>query len=159
MKFYKGIALFAIAAALSVAMTACGGSDTPESADGDGAPGVEQLTDVSGAEVRLGEGVTEATVDVTLAEGEALVIMANFESNPGEVITTTSMNGEELGSDCFYDGYGYTEIGYDPGDYTVDISAPEATGTMWVLAYPANQVDVMTMDSQQIVETVLSDVK
>ena len=157
-RFHKGLVVFAIAAVLSLAMAACGGSGAPASGDGDAAAGVEPFANTSGAAVHISDASSEGTVDVTLTDGEALVIMANFESNPGEGTANTYMNGENVGTDYFYEGYSYSETGYEPGDYTVEVSAPGATGTVWVLAYPANQIDVMSMETQEIVEKVLADV-
>ena len=137
-----------------LAVTACGGGGQEEAVSG-----IEQLANVSGAAVHLDENTTQATVEVEIAEGEALVIMADFGEEMTDEITVTSYKGgEEYTTDYFYGGYGYSETGADPGTYKVEIDGAGATGTMWVLAYPAGQVDVMSMDAEDIVNQVLSDI-
>ena len=161
MKIIKGAAALSIAAVLAFAVTGCGGGAAPQAGGGqeEAVSGIEQLANVSGAAVHLDENTTQATVEVEIAEGEALVIMADFGEEMTDEITVTSYkDGEEYTTDYFYGGYGYSETGADPGTYKVEIDGAGATGTMWVLAYPAGQVDVMSMDAEDIVNQVLSDI-
>jgi len=46
----------------------------------------------------------------------------------------------------------------EPGDYEVQFTASEATGSFYALAFPAGQVDVTTMDTDEIIELVLGEV-
>ncbi len=152
-------ASLAVSLALLLALAGCGGaSNAPQETPADEGPAIEQLSRASGATVRLSADNQEASIDVDVKSGEALVIMANLGEGTDEVSAITYKGSEEQSTDSFYEGYGYSEAGVDPGTYTVEIKGGGATGTMWVLAYPADSVDVMNMDTEDIVSQVLGDV-
>ena len=105
----KRAAALAAAAMLSLAVVGCGGSSAPAAEPA--APAAQSefvvpLTKVSGAEVHFSEANERATVELTVAKGESVVVMAKFEKNDGEATAVISSNGEELTTDYFYDGYG-----------------------------------------------------
>ncbi|MBQ9058205.1 MAG: hypothetical protein IJ125_03355 [Atopobiaceae bacterium] len=149
--------------ALSLGMVGCGGAATSQGASAE-VPAVEQLSKASGSAMHFNEANKEATVDVTIAQGESLVMMSDFDmidstaDTAKEITAIVFRDGEELSSDYFYEGLGYSAAGVDPGDYSVKVDAAGATGTLWVLAYPADSIDVDTMDTEDIIQKVLSDV-
>ena len=155
MKVLKGFVLVLIAATLALTVSACGGSDkasTPEDS-------VVPFEKTSGAVVNLTKENSKASVDVKVAAGEALVIMSKIDSDSAnEIVATTFKDGAEYCTDSFYGGYGYSEGEVDPGDYRVDIDAGGETGTMWVIAYPANAIDVANMETEDIINTVVSNI-
>lgn len=158
MDWIKRISAFAAAAVLALAVTACGGngrSSAPEQPSGDAAA-VEQLANASGYVVHLSEENKTASVEVQIAEGESLVQLGRLDT--GEAESNTSRNGEWLTSDYFYEGSGAGEMGLDPGTYTVDISTQDATGTIWVLAFPSDTIDYENMEADQIVDYVLGQI-
>ena len=93
----KRVAALAAAAMLSLAVVGCGGSSAPAAEPA--APAVQSefvvpLTKVSGAEVHFSEANEQATVELTVAKGESVVVMAKFEKNDGEATAVISSNGE-----------------------------------------------------------------
>ena len=157
MKIFKNAAKLGVAAALALVLAACGSAEpAPSGSDGEG--GVVPFANASGATVTLTDSFQEGSVDVTLAEGEALIIMSDLPGNENETTVVTTKDGSEVTTDYFYMDYGYSETGLEPGDYTSTVNGQGATGTIWVLAYPADQFDVMTMDAEEIIDAVLSNV-
>ena len=157
MRFLKYLAALSVTTALVMAVSGCGGT-TPQQSDApDEAPApIEQLANVNGVAVHLSADNQAATVEIEVAEGEALVQMARLDVD--EVETSTSHDGEWMTSDYFYEGSGAGELGVDPGTYTVEISTQDAEGTVWVMAYPADTIDYMNMDADQIVDSVLEQI-
>lgn len=158
----KRVAALAAAAMLSLAVVGCGGSSAPAAEPA--APAAQSefvvpLTKVSGAEVHFSEANEQATVELTVAKGESVVVMAKFDKNDGEATAVISSNGEELTTDYFYDGYGCSAMPMEPGTYTVELNAPQTEGTMWALAYNADDIDYMNMDAEAIVNHILSEVQ
>ena len=170
MKALKGVAIALVAAAMAVTISACGGSAAQSSASSaasdassadSAAAGsnIVPLTKVSGAVVNFDANNTKASVDVVIAQGESLVTLSKFDENTSaEINATTYKDGEEYSVDSFYNGLGAGESGVDPGNYRVDIDAAGATGTMWVLAYPANSIDYEKMDAEGIINQVTSEI-
>ena len=117
------------------------------------------FTNVSGATVNFDANNTKASVDVVVAQGESLLTLSKFdEDTNAEINATTYKDGAEYCVDSFYSGVGAGENGVDPGNYRVDIDAAGATGTMWVLAYPANSIDYEKMDAEGIINQVTSEI-
>ena len=159
MKSLKSLAVLSIAVVFSLALVGCGGgASTSESASSAPASPVEQLAKASGAAVHLDEANSTASVDVVVAEGESLFLMANLEKCEGAVTVDTNKDGEMFSNDSFYEGYGCSEAEVDPGTYTLQIDGAGAVGTVWALAYPAGTIDFQSMDTEQIIEKVLADV-
>ena len=158
MKSLKNIAALAAAAALSLTIAACAGSaaPAPDAAPSGADTPIEELAKVNGVAVHLDENNKTATVEIEVAEGESLVQMARLDV--GEVETSTSHDGEWMTSDYFYEGSGAGEMGVDPGTYTIEISTEDAEGTVWVMAFPADTIDYMNMDADQIVDYILEQV-
>lgn len=162
LKVMRYVTTFATAAMLSLSVVGCGGAGTPADAPAESAAQSEfvvPLTKVSGAEVHFSEANELATVELTVAKGESVVVMAKFEKNDGEATAVISSNGEELTTDYFYDGYGCSAMPMEPGTYTVELNAPQTEGTMWALAYNADDIDYMNMDAEAIVNHILSEVQ
>ena len=157
MRFLKHLAALSVTTALVMAVSGCGGT-TPQQSDApDESPApIEQLANVNGVAVHLDENNKQATVEIEVAEGEALVQMARLDV--GEAESSTSHDGEWMTSDYFYEGSGAGEMGVDPGTYTIEISTEDAEGTVWVMAYPADTIDYMNMDADQIVDFVLEQI-
>ena len=90
-------------------------------------------------------------------------MLANFDETDqpgsGEVNVITYKGDEEYSTDYFYEGQGFSEADVDPGSYRVEIDAGGKSGEMWVLAYPANTIDVANMDTQEIFDTVLASIQ
>ena len=160
MRILKGVATLTVATVLSFAVAGCGGAaPQQDGASGDATTQIEQFENVSGATIHFDAANPDAEVEVTVADGEALVIMSSFTQDDAEEMTATvTQNGEECYTDYLYGGEGYSETGVDAGTYTVTINSCGQEGTVWVLAYPANQIDVMNMETEEIVDTVLSNV-
>ncbi len=144
----KVLCAFAVAFVLALVVSGCGGTEQ-EPADAGQGSGMEELAAASGFCVTL-DAESEDTFEgtVTLAEGESLVIASQLDS--GEVELEVASGGEVLGSDFEYEGTGISETGYDPGDYTVTLKPTEAAGTIYVLAYPSDQLDFMNTDSDEL---------
>ena len=161
MKAIKRVAVLAVVVVFAFALAACsGGANTSGNTSDSSASGsaVQAFSTVSGATVALSAETTEASVEVTVAEGEGLYILANFEEGTDEVTAAVSQGSEENYTDYFYEGYGFSETDVDPGTYSVSINGAGATGTMWVLAYPVNAVDIMSVDSEEAVQQIVSAV-
>lgn len=165
MKTSKLITVFGIAAMLSVALVGCGGgqASAPASASSDAAAAaspVEQLSGVSGAAVHLSADNPKASVDVEVADGEALLIMSRIDEGDTmqEVKVSTYKGGEWFSDDSFYGGSGCSESEVEPGAYTVEIDGAGASGTMWVLAHPAGSIDYATMETDEIIDSILAQV-
>ena len=157
MRFSKKALPFFIVLALGLFMVGCGGSATPQGGDSSETDvAVEQLASVSGYAVHLSEENKEATVEIQIADGESLYQMSRLDT--GEAESSTSRNGEWLTTDYFYEGSSAGEMGLDPGTYTVEVSTQDATGTIWIFAFPSDSVDYENMDADQIVDFLLGQI-
>jgi len=157
MNTLKKVLSAALVATLALAVVGCGGSSQPD--QGSAEPGIatQELSGASGAGfVATGNVSDTVTAQVTIAEGEAIVVMGQIEA--GQVDVSITKDGEELSTDILYEGSGYSEMGMEPGDYEVQFTVADATGSFYALAFPAGQVDVTTMDTDEIIELVLGEV-
>ena len=154
--FTKAIAV-SVAFVFALALGGCGGkSDQTTLTEGGAGFEVTELAGTSGSIATVGGSNESATVEVTLAEGESLVVMGTLESGQVDVLIT--QDGEDISTDTVYQGSCYSELGLDPGTYTVELTANEAVGTVYALAYPSDQIDVMNTDTEDIITEVLENV-
>lgn len=165
MKISKLITVLGIAAMLSIALVGCGGgqtsTSTSTSADVSAAASpVEQLSSVSGATVHLSADNPTASVNVEVADGEALVIMARIDEGDTmqEVKVSTYKGGEWFSDDSFYGGSGCAESEVEPGSYTIEIDGAGAAGTMWVFAHPAGSIDYENTETDEIIDSILAQI-
>ncbi|MBQ9058204.1 MAG: hypothetical protein IJ125_03350 [Atopobiaceae bacterium] len=165
MKIKKSMALLAVVPVLALAIAGCGGTQTAQQSSSDGSTGstgstpvVEQVSKASDSALHFDATNKEATVEVTVNEGEGLFILSKFEDDAeDEIPAVVSQNGEEKYTDYLYSGSGYSETDVDPGTYSVRIDAGGATGTAWVLAYPVEMIDFSVMDADQVIEHIVGD--
>ena len=155
MKRIKQFLPFVFAGIIALFLVACGGSKAPEGGDTTAQPGFNfvQHENISGATITATGAVEAAqTFDVTLKDGEAFVCTGVTDEGEWEILVT--QDGNELSTDYVYQGESFSETGFGPGTYTVTVSAKAATGTVNVLAYPADTFDVENQETADIIATV-----
>lgn len=133
-------ALFA--GTLALALAACGGSSSG-SGSGSGTMSTDGFDTYAVTTIDGASGETQTTI--TINEGEAYVLASNLES--GTVTVILKQNGEEVSTDYEYEGYGLMEMEVSAGEYEIVFAAEDATGTIYALSYPTDQLDFMNPDS------------
>lgn len=101
-------------------------------------------------------GKSSDAVDATLTvrDGHSAVIAADLDE--GSCGVAFSRNGEDLDSDEVYTGTSVSESGLSAGTYDIDFFADGATGTVYVLSYPAGALDFEGASPDSLYETVRS---
>lgn len=155
MKRIKQFLPFVFAGIIALFLVACGGSKAPEGGDTTAQPGFNfvQLDKVSGATITAtGEAEATQIFDLTLKDGEAFVCTGVTETGEWEIVI--SQNDSEIATDQLNQGTSVSETALEPGTYTVTVTAKAATGTVNVLAYPADTFDVENQETADIIATV-----
>ena len=155
MKRIKQFLPFVFAGIIALFLVACGGSKAPEGGDTTAQPGIDfvQLDNVSGATITAtGEAEATQIFDITLKDGEAFVCTGMTDKGEWEVLV--AKDGNEISTEHVYQGVCASETGFEPGTYTVTVTAKAATGTVNVLAYPAGTIDFENLETEDVIATV-----
>ena len=141
------LAVFLVALVLSACASGGGSTSTT------GEPGMAVETISEGiVKVTLNATSESTEVNVTIAEGESIVITSNFDSGEAEIVTTMA---EGDMTDSCYEGYGISETEIAPGTVTCSITPTDATGTIFIVSYPTGQLDFMNNDTEALYNQVV----
>ena len=140
----------AVAAMLSLALAACSAGGAAPSAGAAGDSPVEQLS-ASVVKFNLDGSGDALEARVTVNSGESYVVASSLESGEAEIVLK---NPEGDISDYAYDGFsvGTTEI--PAGTYDVTVKPGDANGTIYVLSFPAEELDVMNAETEDLFNQV-----
>ena len=154
-----------VAAMLALALCACssgGGAGSAGSSGSAGASGsesaegiaVEQLS-ASAVKVTLNSASEPAEAEVTINDGEAYTMASNLDSGEAEVVLQLA---EGDTTDYAYDGFGVSEMGVDPGTYTVTVNPDDASGVIYILSYDASQLDFGNSESADLFDQIAASI-
>ena len=87
-----------------------------------------------------------------IKDGEAFVCTGMTDEGEWEVLV--AKDGNEISTEHVYQGVCASETGFEPGTYTVTVTAKAATGTVNVLAYPAGTIDFENLETEDVIATV-----
>ena len=147
------LALFLVACGGNSGGNAGGGSGSGDAGSAESGIVITPFQNIGGFTATVNGTYTgETTAEITLKEGESLVIVGSCTE--GETTISSAHKGEWIMDDYFYDGFGASETELDPGTYELTIKPEGVTGTFHVVAYPAGTIDYMNMEAEEIFNTV-----
>jgi hypothetical protein len=154
------VMLGALLALLLVACSSGGdagssGGTTGAAAAGGAGTGVEQLSE-NAAKITLDGANDELSASVTVKDGEAYVVVSSLSAGEAEIVRHDSLGDS---NDYAYEGCSVSEEQIDAGSYSVSVKPKEATGTIYVVSYPAGQLDFENSDTDALFEQVASSVE
>ena len=165
---YKKFLMIVAAGMLALGLFGCSGQGTTEQTtneQGSEAGSAESgSSDENGAVTEYSTGAVKVVLDggdpiefkVEVKDGEGLLYVSNMKSDEGVELITTMPEGDM--TDCFYEGYGCSMTGLEPGTYTVTVNQNGVSGELIATSYPEDGVDVMNEESEDIFNRISAEV-
>lgn len=146
----KKLFTIAFVAVLALFCAACGGSGAPAGGSEAAAPALETKVAASGGMIFTATGEVSDTAEgeVTVKEGESLVIAGSLEAGEVEIAA-----GDDF-TDYLYPGDGVGQSDIEPGTYKIVAKTKDTTGTFYVTSFPSDTLNFEDSESSELVAQV-----